>query len=140
MRTIAITAFGGPERLTLFSLPTPIPGPNEMLIRVQAAGVGLWDVKARQGTVIIEGQHFPLVLGWESVGVVEQVGEQVRRFRPGDRVMSYTFRAGIGHYAEYVTVPQELVAVAPSSVDAVHAAALPVNGLTAYQTLSEALG
>ncbi len=140
MRAIAITAFGGLERLTLFHLPKPAPGPNEVLVRVQAAGVGLWDVKARQGTVIIEGQHFPLVLGWESAGVVEQVGEQVKRFRPGEGVMSYTFRAGIGHYAEYVTVPEDLVAVAPSSVDAQHTAALPVNGLTAYQTLTEALG
>lgn len=139
MRAIVITAFGGPDRLTLVHMPVPTPGPNEVLIRVQAAGVGLWDVKAREGRVIIQGQHFPLILGWESAGIIEQVGENVMEFHPGDAVISYTYRAGIGHYAEYVSAPTDLVALAPSSVDASHAAALPVNGLTAYQTITEAL-
>ena len=95
-------------------------------------------MKTRQGSVIFQGQYYPLILGWESAGIIEQVGEHVKGFRPGDAVISYTFRAGIGHYAEYVTVTADLVAAATSSVDTVHAAALPVFSLTAYQTLTEA--
>lgn len=139
MQAIAITASGGPEHLTLMHLPVPTLGPDEVLIRVQAAGVGLWDVKVRQGTVTITGQQFPLILGWESAGVIEQVGSNVTGLRVGDAVTSYTYQAGIGHYAQYIAVPATLVAAAPTFVDALHAAALPVNGLTAYQTLTEML-
>ncbi len=139
MQTIAITDYGGPERLELMRLPIPTLDQNEVLIRVQAAGVGLWDVKARQGAVTLEGQQFPLILGWESVGIIEQVGSNVTRWHVGDTVMSFTYQAGIGHYAEYVAIPADLVTATPTLVDALHAAALPVNGLTAYQTLTEAL-
>ena len=63
MPVVAITAFGGLEWLALMEMPRPVPGPGEVLIRVQAAGVGLWDVKVRRGQV---GERpFPLVLGWE---------------------------------------------------------------------------
>jgi NADPH:quinone reductase-like Zn-dependent oxidoreductase len=73
MQAIAITAFGGPDRLTLMDLPVPPCGPDQVLIKIQAAGVGMWDVKVRQGSVRLEGQQFPLVLGWESAGTIEQV-------------------------------------------------------------------
>jgi NADPH:quinone reductase len=139
MHAIAITAFGGPEQLTLVEQPLPTPDQDEVLIRVQAAGVGMWDVKVRQGKVIFEGQQFPFIPGWESAGVIEQVGAKVTGWRVGDVVTSFTEQAGIGHYAEYVAVPAHLTAAAPTSVDALHAAALPVNGLTAYQSLTETL-
>jgi len=139
MQTIAITNFGGSECLTSMHLPIPTPDQNEVLLRVQAAGVGLWDVKVRQGGATLPGQQFPLILGWESAGIIEQVGSNVTEWHVGDAVMSFTYQAGIGHYAEYVAVPANLVAAAPNSVDALHVAALPVNGLTAYQTLTEAL-
>ena len=139
MQAIAISAFGGPERLTLMHLPVPMLAQHEVLIRVQAAGVGMWDVKVRQGKVPLDGMQFPFVLGWESVGVIEQVGPNVTRWHVGDTVISFTEQANIGHYAQYVAVPADMVAATPTSVDALHAAALPVNGLTAYQTLTEAL-
>ena len=63
MHAIAITAFGGPERLMLVDLPVPTCSPGQVVINVQAAGVGPWDVKVRQGRVTLEGQQFPLVLG-----------------------------------------------------------------------------
>ena len=139
MQTIAITDFGGSERLTRMRLPIPTLDQSEVLVRVQATGVGLWDVKVRQGNVILPGQKFPLILGWESAGIIEQVGSNVTEWHIGDPVTSFTYQAGIGHDAEYVAVPAHLVAAAPNSVDALHAAALPVNGLTAYQTLTEVL-
>jgi NADPH:quinone reductase-like Zn-dependent oxidoreductase len=139
MQAIAITAFGGPDRLTLMELPVPTCGPDQVLINVQTAGVGMWDVKVRQGRVRLEGQQFPLVLGWESAGIIEQVGAGVTGLDVGTHVMCATYQVGIGHYAHYVAVPAELVAPAPSSLDALHAAALPINGLTAYQALYEVL-
>jgi NADPH:quinone reductase-like Zn-dependent oxidoreductase len=105
----------------------------------EAPGVGMWDVKTRQGSIVLEGQQFPLVLGWESAGSIEQVGAMVRGFSVGTQVISATYQVGIGHYAHSVAVPADLVAPAPSSLDALHAAALPVNGLTAYQAIYELL-
>jgi NADPH:quinone reductase-like Zn-dependent oxidoreductase len=139
MQAIVITAFGGPDRLTLMELPVPTCGPDQVLINIQAAGVGMWDVKVRQGSVRLEGQQFPLVLGWESAGIIEQVGARVTGLDVGTHVMCATYQVGIGHYAHYVAVPAELVAPAPSSLDALHAAALPVNGLTAYQAIYDVL-
>lgn len=139
MQAIAITAFGGPDRLTLMDLPAPTCGPDQVVIHVQAAGVGMWDVKARQGSLTLEGQQFPLILGWESAGIIEQVGAEVTRLNVGDRVICTTYQVNVGHYAQYVAVPAHLVAPAPSSLDALHAAALPIGGLTAYQAIYEVL-
>jgi NADPH:quinone reductase-like Zn-dependent oxidoreductase len=139
MQAIAITAFGGPDRLTLMDLPVPPCGPEQVVIKVQAAGVGMWDVKMRQGSVRLEGQPFPFVLGCESAGRIEQVGAMVTGLDVGTQVMCATYQAGVGHYAHYVAVPADLVAPAPFSLDAVHAGALPVNGLTAYQAIYEQL-
>lgn len=139
MQAIAITAFGGPDQLKLVDLPVPPCGPDQVVIKMLAAGVGMWDVKVRQGSVRLEGQQFPLVLGWESVGTIEQVGALVTGLNVGTQVICATYQVGIGHYAQYVAVPADLVAPAPSSLDALHAAALPVNGLTAYQAIYELL-
>src|SRR2546425_1402141 len=139
MQAIAITAFGGPDRLTLMDLPVPPCGPDQVVIKVQAAGVGMWDVKMRQGSVRLEGQQFPFVLGCESAGSIEQVGALVTGLDVGTQVMCATYQVGIGHYAHYVAVPADLVAPAPSSLDALHAGALPVNGLTAYQAIYDQL-
>lgn len=139
MQALAITAFGGPDQLKLVDLPVPICGPDQVLIDVQAAGVGMWDVKVRQGRVRLEGQQFPLVLGWESTGTIEQVGARITGQGVGTQVICATYQVGIGHYAHYVVVPADLVAPSPSSLDVLHATALPVNGLTAYQAIYELL-
>jgi len=72
MRAVVMTAFGGPDRLTLLRMPRPIPGPDEVLMRVQAAGVGLWDVKVRRGQV--GGPSVPLYsrlgIGWHLVRMI----------------------------------------------------------------------
>src|SRR5437762_14389594 len=121
MQAIAITAFGGPDRLTLVGLPVPTCGPDQVIINVQAAGVGMWDVKVRQGRVRLEGQQFPLVLGWESAGIIEQVGARVTGLDVGTHVICATYQVGIGPYAQYLAVPAERVTPAPSSLDALHA-------------------
>src|SRR5947209_15018329 len=139
MQAIAITAFGGPDRLTLMDLPVPPCGPDQVVINIQAAGVGMWDVKMRQGSARLEGQQFPLVLGLESAGTIERVGSMVTELDVGTQVICATYQAGSGHYAHYVAVPADLTAPAPSSLDPLFAAALPVNGLTAYQAIFDLL-
>lgn len=136
MRAVVMTAFGGPERLTLLRMPRPIPGPDEVLMRVQAAGVGLWDVKVRRGQV--GDRAFPCILGWESAGIIAHIGANVTDFTVGDAV--YCYVPHVGHYAEYVAAPAHLVARRPSSIDGTHAAAIPVNGLTAHQSITDELG
>jgi NADPH:quinone reductase-like Zn-dependent oxidoreductase len=95
----------------------------------------------RQGLLTLEGQQFPLVLGCESAGIIQEVGAPVigAGLDMGTRVICATYQSGLGHYAQAVAVPAALVASAPSSLDALHAAALPVNGLTAYQAIYDRL-
>ncbi len=116
-------------------MPRPIPGPDEVLIRVQTAGVGLWDVKVRRGQG--RDRSFPLILGWESAGIIEQTGAQVTGLQVGDAVSCYV--PHVGHYAESIAAPALLVARRPSTIDATHAAAIPMSGLTAHQALTEEL-
>ena len=75
MRTIAIEGFGGRDRLKLMDLPVHEPGPDNVLVRVRAAGVGLWDTKTREG--LFGKRSFPHVLGVEASGIVESAGENV---------------------------------------------------------------
>lgn len=133
-----IYGFGGPEKIELVEMPRPVLAPDGVLIAVVAAGINPVDCKIRRGRQISRfPHHFPLILGWDVAGVVEQVGDAVTRFGPGDRVVAYARKSCIewGTYAELVTVAEESVATAPASLDLVHGAALPLAGLTAYQVM-----
>ncbi|MEU3365421.1 NADP-dependent oxidoreductase [Streptomyces pseudogriseolus] len=136
MRAVTISEFGGPEVLTPEDVARPEPLPTEVLVRVHAAGVNPVDWKTRVGQGMAGLQTFPLILGWDVSGVVEQVGFGVTTLRPGDEVygMPWFPRAG-GAYAEYVTAPARQWARKPATVDHVHAAALPLAALTAWQIL-----
>ncbi|MFJ8630539.1 NADP-dependent oxidoreductase [Streptomyces sp. NPDC093568] len=136
MRAIGQDVLGGPEVLKEVELERPTPRPNEVLVRVRAAGVNPTDWKHR-ATGGFLGEP-PFVLGWDVSGVVEAVGIGVARFRPGDEVfgmLSYPF--GHGSHAEYVTAPARTFAHKPASLDHVHAGALPLVSLTAWQALVE---
>jgi len=142
MRAAAIEEFGGPERIKVMDLPKPVLGPDHILIRTAAAGMNPVDWKVREGRQMSRyPHHFPLILGWDVAGVVEEVGDAVTSFQPGDRVAAYARKSCVewGTYAEWVTVAEEAAAIAPTSVDLVHAAALPLAALTALQTV-DALG
>jgi NADPH:quinone reductase-like Zn-dependent oxidoreductase len=141
MRAAAIEEFGGPDKIKLMDLPKPVFGPDYILIRAAAAGVNPVDWKIREGRQMSRyPHHFPLILGWDVAGVVEDVGIAVTSFQPGDRVTAYARKSCVewGTYAEWVTVAEEAAAIAPTSVDLSHAAALPLSALTAWQ-LIEAL-
>jgi NADPH:quinone reductase-like Zn-dependent oxidoreductase len=111
---------------------------EELLIRVHATSVNPADWQIRSGRRFKLKKPFSLILGFDVSGVVEAVGSRVAKFKIGDAVFGMTdIRAG-GAYAEYVTAPAENVALAPSSLDHIQAAALPVVALTSWQVLFDA--
>ena len=135
MRAIMQRTFGGPEVLELSELDPPEPIPTEVLVRVTAASVNPVDAIVRAGVFPLLGPP-PFVLGWDVAGVVEQVVPGVTRFRPGDRVFGMpAFPRAASAYAEYVAVPSRQLARTPDDLDDVSAAALPMAGLTAWQSL-----
>ena len=132
MRAIAEDGFGGP--VTLMNLPIPEIGADEVLIRVRAAGVNPFDWKVADGVLKDEKEHrFPLILGVDAAGVVEQVGADVTGLFEGDEVYGYLSKPvmGMGTYAEHVGAPAAIVARKPESVGFAEAAALPTPALTA---------
>lgn len=138
MRAVRLYAYGGPEVLVCEDAPHPHPQAGEVLIRVHAAGVNPVDWKIRAGYLRGVLSHtLPLVPGWDVSGVVEAVGSGVSRLRIGDAVISRPDITRDGAYAEYIVVKATEVAGKPPSLDHVHAAALPLAGLTAWQTLVE---
>jgi NADPH2:quinone reductase len=126
MKAIRVESHGGPEVLKLAELDDPPPGPDGLLVRVEAAGLNYIDVYQRTG---LYPKPLPLTPGLEGAGVVVGVGEEVSVFRVGDRV-AWTQVAG--SYAEKVIVPQEQAVAIPPEVETRTAAAVMLQGLTAH--------
>lgn len=126
MRAIQMTTTGGPEVLVPADIPTPEPGPGEVLVRVEAAGINYIDTYHRQGVYPLT---MPFTPGQEGAGVVTQVGEGVTEWVEGDRVC---WAMSGGGYAEYAVVPSRLLARTPDGVSSEIAAASMLQGLTAH--------
>ncbi|GAA2157884.1 NADP-dependent oxidoreductase [Actinomadura napierensis] len=110
--------------------------PTEVLVRVHAAGVNPVDWKTHEGQGMAGLQTSPLILGWDVSGVVEEVGFGVTTLAPGDEVYGMPwFPRAVGGFAEYVTAPARQWARKPAALDHVHAAAVPLAALTAWQTV-----
>jgi NADPH:quinone reductase-like Zn-dependent oxidoreductase len=142
MRAIAVNEWGGRENLEVVDVEPPPVAPDGVLVRVRAAGVNPVDTKIRGGYMAQKLPfHFPVILGWDAAGVVEEVGPAVTWFKPGDPVYGYCRRHHLqyGTYAEYTTVPEGFLAHMPRELSFNEAAALPCVSLTAHQAL-EAMG
>lgn len=137
MRAVIQKSFGGPEVLETVEIDRPSPLGGEVLVRVHASGVNPVDVAVRSGAYPLLGEP-PYGVGWDISGVVEEAGPGAR-FKEGDEVFGMPFfpRAATG-YAEYVAVPSRQVARKPAGLDHVHAAAIPLAALTAWQGLVDA--
>lgn len=133
MKAVRIHQFGGPDVLKYEDAAKPEAGPGEVLVQVYAVGVNPIDWKIREG--IRKNAHFPLILGWDLAGVVEAVGADVTKFKTGDEVFGLADRSRDGAYAEYISVPETEVVAKPKSIDFVHAAAVPMVSLVAWQSL-----
>jgi NADPH2:quinone reductase len=128
MTSIAMHGAGGPEVMRPESGPVPVPKPDEVLIRVQAAGVNRPDISQRQGVYPPPPGASP-VLGLEAAGEVVAIGADVRGLAPGERVCALT---NGGAYAEYCVAPEAQCLPWPAGYDAIRAAALPENGFTVW--------
>ncbi|MFB8181261.1 NADP-dependent oxidoreductase [Streptomyces sp. NPDC055966] len=136
MRAISQDVLGGPEVLREVELERPKPGPNQVLVRVRAAGVNPTDWKHRALGVFL-GEP-PFVLGWDVSGEVAETGIGVAAFAPGDEVFGMLpYPYGAGSHAEYVLAPVRALTRKPASLDHVQAGALPLVSLTAWQALTE---
>jgi NADPH:quinone reductase len=141
-KAAAIDRFGPPEVLTLHEVRTPSPAPDEILIALTAAGVGVWDAAIRDGSWRPPGRsRFPLIPGTDGAGIVAAKGARVRRFNVGDRVYAQEFgNPKGGFYAEYVCVHAQHAGPVPRRLDLLQAAAAATTGLTAVQGIDNALG
>ena len=140
MRAAAIDKAGGPEVITLHTMPVPRPAADEVLMAVHTAGVASWDVSVRQHPDALKHLHFPLVLGTDGSGVIAAVGAQVRGFKPGDEVYTYSWdNPQGGFYAEYVAVPAKLVGHLPPGMSLRDAGAIATTALTAIQGIDDNL-
>jgi NADPH:quinone reductase-like Zn-dependent oxidoreductase len=140
MQAAAIDRAGGPEVITLHTLPVPKPQADEVLIAVNTAGVAIWDVGLRRHPQSIKHSAFPLVLGTDGAGIVAAVGAKVQGFKVGEQVYSYSWdNPHGGFYAEYVAVPAERVALVPGNLTLRQAGAIATTGLTAIQGIDDAL-
>ena len=135
MKAARILRFGPPNVITNEDLPRPEPAAEQLLVRVQAAGVGNWDALIREGK--IELQPLPLILGSELSGIVEAIGAQVPGFRLGERVYGATNEQFTGAYAEYALASARMMAQKPTSLNFVEAASAPIVTVTAWQMLFE---
>ncbi|MFD7584477.1 NADP-dependent oxidoreductase [Kitasatospora sp. NPDC059811] len=137
MRAVVQDTFGGPEALRVAEVTRPVPLPTEVLVRVHAAGINPVDWKTRDGSGMagLLGEP-PFTLGWDVSGVVEEVGFGVTTLKAGDEVYGMPwFPRAANAYAEYVTAPARQFARKPATLDHVHAAAVPLAALTAWQAV-----
>ncbi len=139
MKAVRIHEYGDPDVLRYEDAPRPVVKPDEVLIRVHAAGVNPVDWKVRAGHAKnILNYSFPFIPGWDVSGVVQSTGLDTSRLKAGDEVYSRPDLARDGAYAEYIAVRESEVALKPKSLDHVHAAAVPLAALTAWQALFDA--
>lgn len=134
MLAIRVHEFGGPDVLRIEDVARPEPGPDEVLVRVMAAGVGPWDVALRDGHA---GGSLPYTPGGEFAGLVEGGTGEYADFSDGTPVYGYPGLTGC--YAEYVTCPLEQLAPIPSGLSVADAGTVPVDLLTAEQGLTDEL-
>ena len=143
MRAVALDKFGGPEALKIQNLPIPQIEAQEVLIRVEAAGVGAWDPLEREGRFVeIMGikPTFPYVLGTDGAGTIAAVGKDVKAFKEGDRVYAAELaNPKGGFYGQYTAVKADNASLIPGQLTIEQAAVLPSDGLTALTGLEKVL-
>jgi NADPH2:quinone reductase len=133
MRAAAVDRGGDAETLSIHQLPVPKPAAGEVLIAVNAAGVGVWQAKYRPRDS--QETHFPVILGSDGAGTIAAVGTGVSGFKVGDQV----YGTNGAFYAEYVTVRAEDVAHVPRGIGQTEAAILGISGLSALQGIDDVL-
>lgn len=138
MKALIFKRYGKSDQTVFADLPKPVLKPDEILVRVHAAGLNPIDNAIPKGSFkpILRFQ-LPATMGSDLAGVVAEVGGRVTRFKVGDAVFASVFDLGTGSLAEFAIVPESAAALKPSNLDFVQAASIPMVGLTAWQALKE---
>src|SRR4051812_21460664 len=140
MHAAAIDQPGGPEVLTLHTVPVPKVGANEVLIALRSASVATWDIQIRKSMAFISQPKFPYTLGSDGAGTVAAVGAGVTRFKVGDAVYGYCWdNPKGGFYAEYIVASSDCISKLPKGVPLEAAGALGASGLTAMSGVDRIL-
>ena len=136
MKAVRIHAYGDRSVLQFEDAPKPEVKPDEALVRIVAAAVNPIDWKIRQGHLKAFVPYvFPLTLGWDFSGVIEELGSQVSSFAVGDAVFSRPDVRRDGSYAEYIAVRAVELARKPKTISHVEAASIPLAGITAWESI-----
>jgi NADPH2:quinone reductase len=141
IRVCEVTQFGGPEVLRVAGRPRPAPGPGQVVVEIAAAGVNPSDIAARAGATRsrMPGLTPPFVPGWDLAGAIADPGAEGSRFASGDAVLGMIpwihIEGRVGAYAEAAAVDAGWLVPRPDPLDAVTAATIPLNALTARQAL-----
>ena len=143
MRAAVIHKFGGPEELMLGDVPVPEMGDHEVLMKVEYAGIGKWDIFEREGgydRMLGLGSKFPYILGSEGSGVIYAKGKNVDGFEIGDKVYAAGFlNPKGGFYAEFVAIDAKYVTKIPETITMPEAGVISGIGLTALRGLEDVL-
>ncbi|MGW2160351.1 NAD(P)-dependent alcohol dehydrogenase [Nonomuraea sp. NPDC001699] len=138
MRAVQYTRFGPPEVLRVNDVPTPEPGPGEVLVEVRAASVDAGELAFRAGRLRgVARARFPRGLGGDFTGRIAALGSGVHAWREGEEVWGLMPHFAFGAIADYVTVPEQRLARAPENLSLLDAAALPSSGTTALTALTD---
>src|SRR5713101_2395257 len=132
MKAVLVREFGGPEVLKLEEIPTPKPASGQVLVRIHAAGVNPYDTYMRAGTYAIK-PPLPYTPGSDAAGVIEAIGDGIKKVKPGDRV--YTAKTVTGAYAQYALALEEQVHSLPEKISFGQGAGVWVPYGTAYHAL-----
>jgi NADPH:quinone reductase-like Zn-dependent oxidoreductase len=142
MKAIILKEFGGIENLVKEDIPVPEINDHELLVQVKAFGINPVDIKTRKGKGQAENLkiRLPMILGWDIAGTVIETGKSVSVYKKGDHVFGMINFPGQGRaYAEYVAAHESHVAIKPSNISFVDAAAASLAALTAYQLINKEL-
>jgi NADPH:quinone reductase-like Zn-dependent oxidoreductase len=140
MKALILKRYAGDDGLELADVPKPAIKPDEILVKVHAAGVNPIDYMIPKGLFkALLKFPLPATMGSDLAGVVVETGSRASRFKVGDAVFASTFDLGIGTFAEFAAVPERFAAFKPANLDFVQAAAVPMVGLTSWQALTERL-
>lgn len=138
MKAIILKEAGGPENLVMQEVPLPVPGKDEVLVKVKTISINPVDIKTRKGLSLYNDlkKDGLVILGWDIAGEVVQAGEDVTTLEEGDQVFGMINFPGHGRaYAEYVTAPANHLAEKPDLISTQEAAAGTLAALTAWQVL-----
>lgn len=133
MKAVVYDKKGQPDRLVYCDVDTPVPGDDEVLVRVHAVSLNAADYRSMKMGLIPKRKIF----GADIAGRVESVGKNIREFSPGDEVMGDLAGYGFGGLAEFVAAPEGLLIRKPSGISFGEAAAVPMAGVTALQGLRD---